>query len=158
MSESQTSIMLWVPGIPIPQGSKRALPPAKPGQHPRMIDQGVKKLKPWRATIGAIAGAEMERLGLLPIMGPVVMELVLYFPRPGGHFGTGKNAGVVKYTAPLVPSGKPDGDKCLRAICDALTGVAYTDDSRVVDFHVLKRYAGKRGAGAVIRLSRWRPR
>lgn len=155
---SDGAITLWVPGIPIPQGSKRALPPARPGQHPRMIDQGQKKLKPWRATVGAIAAAEIQRRGLHAIVGPVVLELVLRFPRPRGHFGSGKNAGVLKASAPAVPGAKPDLDKCLRAIGDALTGIAYTDDARIVDAHVLKRYADQRGAGAAIRVSSWRPR
>lgn len=35
----------------------------------------------------------------------------------------------VKYHRPTV---RPDLDKCLRAVLDALTGVAYADDSQVV--------------------------
>ena len=39
-----------------------------------------------------------------------------------------------------VPSVKPDADKLLRAIFDALTGIAYTDDSQVVSVALTKAY------------------
>jgi crossover junction endodeoxyribonuclease RusA len=38
------------------------------------------------------------------------------------------------------PTVKPDADKVLRALLDALTGVAYEDDAQVVDVAVTKRY------------------
>ncbi len=40
----------------------------------------------------------------------------------------------------VVPSVKPDADKLLRAIFDALTGLAYADDSQVVSVALMKRY------------------
>jgi crossover junction endodeoxyribonuclease RusA len=40
----------------------------------------------------------------------------------------------------VVPSVKPDADKLLRAIFDALTGVAYADDSQVVSVALVKQY------------------
>lgn len=157
MIHMKGAITLWVPGIPIPQGSKSALHRhnAKPGARPILIDSNAAKLKPWRSTVGAIAGAEMQRRGLTSLIGPVVLELILRFPRPKGHYN---RKGQLLHSAPPVPGQKPDLDKCLRAICDALTGIAYADDARVVDAHVLKRYADKRGAGAAIRVSSWRPR
>lgn len=39
-----------------------------------------------------------------------------------------------------VPSVKPDADKLLRAIFDALTGLAYADDSQVVSVAITKAY------------------
>lgn len=39
-----------------------------------------------------------------------------------------------------VPSVKPDADKLLRAIFDALTGIAYADDSQVVKVGLVKSY------------------
>lgn len=39
-----------------------------------------------------------------------------------------------------LPTVKPDADKVLRALLDALTGVAYADDAQVVDVSVSKRY------------------
>lgn len=36
---------------------------------------------------------------------------------------------------------KPDVDKLIRAVLDALTGVAYKDDSQVIRVNAVKRYA-----------------
>lgn len=35
---------------------------------------------------------------------------------------------------------KPDGDNILKAVCDALNGVAYEDDARITEMRVAKRY------------------
>lgn len=40
----------------------------------------------------------------------------------------------------LQPTGKPDCDNIVKAILDALNGVAYKDDSQVVDVSIIKRY------------------
>lgn len=35
---------------------------------------------------------------------------------------------------------KPDGDNVLKAVCDALNGIAYIDDSRIVEHKIVKLY------------------
>ncbi|MCR4339570.1 MAG: RusA family crossover junction endodeoxyribonuclease [Gemmatimonadaceae bacterium] len=61
--------------------------------------------------------------------------------RPAGHYGTGRNAGTVRPCAPEWPTTKPDADKLTRALLDALTGVAYVDDSQVVHLGIRKEWA-----------------
>ena len=39
------------------------------------------------------------------------------------------------------PTKKPDGDNIAKAVCDALNGIAYKDDSQVVDLTVRKYYS-----------------
>lgn len=39
------------------------------------------------------------------------------------------------------PTKKPDGDNIAKAVCDALNGIAYKDDSQVVDLIVRKYYS-----------------
>ena len=39
------------------------------------------------------------------------------------------------------PTKKPDGDNIAKAVCDALNGVAYKDDSQVVDLTVRKYFS-----------------
>lgn len=39
------------------------------------------------------------------------------------------------------PTKKPDGDNIAKAVCDALNGLAYKDDSQVVDLTVRKYYS-----------------
>jgi len=68
------------------------------------------------------------------IIGPVRLSLVFYRPRPGGHFGEGKNAGKLKPSAPEHPIKRPDLLKLARAVEDALTGVIWRDDSQVVEY------------------------
>ena len=71
--------------------------------------------------------------------------LSFYLPRPKGHHGTGKNAGIVKASAPRFPATKPDIDKLTRSTLDALgeAGV-WADDSQVVRLSVSKDYADTR--------------
>lgn len=57
--------------------------------------------------------------------------------RPKDHFST---AGVIKQWAPRFPTKKPDLDKTLRAIKDALTGIVYVDDSQVVVVTIAKEW------------------
>lgn len=49
------------------------------------------------------------------------------------------------------PTAKPDADNILKAVADALNGVAYSDDSAVVEMHVAKRYGAS--DGLVVRLT-----
>jgi Holliday junction resolvase RusA-like endonuclease len=39
------------------------------------------------------------------------------------------------------PVSKPDLDNIMKAICDALNGVAYADDSQIVSARIAKRYS-----------------
>lgn len=90
--------------------------------------------KAWAGTVAASAAEVMIRCGMSTIEAhvPVVIEMIFYRPRPSGHFGTGRNAGVLKDSAPPFPSTKPDVDKLERAILDALKGVAWSDDGQVI--------------------------
>lgn len=76
------------------------------------------------------------------------VEMVFHVTRPASHYGTGRNAGIVKPDAPAYPTpfGSGDLDKLERAVLDALTGVVWKDDSQVVDMSSVKRY----GKGGVI--------
>lgn len=114
---------------PAPQGSKN---PWGGEANPRT--------KPWRAAVASEAAAVMQRLDLEPLDAPVHMNVVFVFARPKGHFGTGRNAGSLKANAPTHKTGKPDLDKLVRAIGDALTGVVVRDDSRFVSLRVSKVY------------------
>jgi Holliday junction resolvase RusA-like endonuclease len=70
----------------------------------------------------------------------LVMSLVFYKPRPKNHYGTGRNAEVLKDSAPAAPGTKPDTGKLARAVEDALSGVIYADDALLVDTYHSKRY------------------
>lgn len=50
----------------------------------------------------------------------------------------------------LYPTKKPDADNIAKAICDALNGIAYKDDSQIVDLKVEKRFAEQGSIGVLI--------
>jgi crossover junction endodeoxyribonuclease RusA len=112
--------------VPAPQGSKRALGPG------RMIES-CKRLKPWRALVTSTA----EALGVGIIPGPVSLSVTFMMPRPKYHY-TGK--GALSSRATAWPAVKPDADKLLRAVGDALTGTLIEDDARVVNIAGQKRW------------------
>lgn len=137
-------VEFFVNGLPAPQGSKRAF---VVGGRARMVESSG-KVKGWRQDIahrGARAWLDADFNG--PAEGPFAVHVTFYLPRPKSHTG----AKGLKPSAPRFPCGKPDADKLLRAVLDALTGIYYRDDSQVVDAIALKRYAtGPIGARVVI--------
>jgi Holliday junction resolvase RusA-like endonuclease len=99
-------------------------------------------LDAWRH---AVMDAALAAVGLdtpLPLVaeGPVALHVVFTFTRPRAHFGTGRNARQLKPSAPWYVHGRPDADKLLRAVGDALTGVAWRDDGQVASVRVAKVY------------------
>jgi Holliday junction resolvase RusA-like endonuclease len=85
----------------------------------------------------------------------VRVDVSFYVARPKAHFGTGRNAGLVKPLADAYPikRSKGDIDKLTRACLDALTGVCFADDAQVVDVRARKRFAdGLAGPLATVRV------
>lgn len=74
---------------------------------------------------------------------PLRVDLHFYFPRPKSHFGTGKNSGTLKSSAPFHYTSKPDRDNLDKLVLDALTGVFWRDDSLVCRGWLQKEYSDK---------------
>ncbi len=72
--------------------------------------------------------------------GPLVIDLRFYRLRPMSHYGTGRNAGVLKASAPTRPINAPDTGKLARGTVDALKGIVLRDDSQIVDERHQKFY------------------
>jgi Holliday junction resolvase RusA-like endonuclease len=138
-----TAHVFFVPGIPQPGGSKRAFVVAGHAN----VTEDAKRSKDWRASV-ALAGGE---LFAVPLAGPVALEFHFIFPRPRGHFGTGRNAGTVRPGAPRHHVTKPDCTKLARSTEDALKGIAWGDDSQVVWQVITKRYGDRPGCKIMIR-------
>lgn len=141
--DNQT-IEIWVPGVPQPGGSKKGYYNPKLGRV--MITEANKKSAPWRAVVSQTASEAVSQM----LEGPLTARFDFVFPRPKGHFGSGKNASVLKKSAPLFPAVKPDATKVLRSTEDALKGILWRDDSQIVTQYVTKRYGEQ--AGALIRV------
>lgn len=90
----------------------------------------------------AIAAAWLA-LGLPPAPkgGAVAVSIEAFLMRPKSHYGTGKRAEFLKESAPVWPTGKPDGDNLAKTVKDALNGLAWHDDSQVVSLLVEKKYS-----------------
>lgn len=128
---------LFVPGVPKPQGSKRALVHRSTGRAV-VMDSNVKGLAAYRADIReewkrAQASGEI----LLDFGGYRMLDVIFWMERPKAHLNA---RGGIKLSAPVHPATRPDVDKLLRAVLDALTGLAFDDDARVVQVLVAKRY------------------
>ena len=137
-------INIDVLGIPAPKGSGRAM---NIGGRARFIASSsganAKKQAAWVRAIREAA------TGRQPIDGPVCVAIAFRLPRPTGHR---TKRGELRQSAPLHPAVAPDLDKLARCTLDALTGLAFDDDSRVIALVVSKQYAvpGREGASITV--------
>ena len=121
---SGTIISFTVYGKSEPQGSTRAF--IRGGRPITTSDN--KGLKAWREDVANVAQQHIPPDGLLD--GAVVLRVRFVFFRP-------KSVSAKKRPHHTV---KPDLDKLIRAIGDALKGKIYTEDARVVKIEALKVY------------------
>lgn len=71
---------------------------------------------------------------------PVQVNAEFVFARPAFHWGTGRNAGLLKATAPTYHTGRPDTDNLVKLALDALTPEVVRDDGQVCAVLASKRY------------------
>ncbi len=142
-------LRLWVPGIAKPGGSKRGYIRRKAG---KVVGVGVADQAEgtdWRARCAYFAreAFDGEPLG-------VALAVTFRFvqTRPANHFGTGRNVGKLKASAPAKPITQPDGLKLTRAAEDALTGIVWTNDSVIVRHVIEKDYGPEPGVEIVVEL------
>lgn len=109
----------FAPGLPQPKGSMRGF--VVKGR--AILTNASAKTKPWEHVVRFYA----EQAGLVCSSEPVWLYLAFYMPRP-------------KTVKRAWPSVKPDIDKLTRSVMDALTGVAWVDDSQVVVVEAAKMY------------------
>ncbi|OHD24890.1 MAG: hypothetical protein A2Y38_16290 [Spirochaetes bacterium GWB1_59_5] len=137
----------FVPGVPVPKGSAKAfVVKGKNGGKPRAIvtqDNGDKQ-KPWASSITYTALQEMRFEK--PVAGPMRLSLYFTMPRLKSHFGTGKKVNVLRDDAPCWHVSKPDLDKLVRCVKDALTSIVWNDDSQVCEMpNIVKQYGDSPG-------------
>jgi Holliday junction resolvase RusA-like endonuclease len=130
-----------VTGTPAPKGSSRAcLIGGKPTIVPNSSTENARKQRSWSSEV-ATAGAEaMATVGRGPLSHvPVSVVLQFVMVRPSGHLS--KKDGSVLKSKPRRPATKPDLDKLVRCTLDALAGIVFDDDSRIVRIVASKHYA-----------------
>ncbi len=121
----QRPVVFRVAGIPQPKGSTKAF--ARKGGGRPIVTSDNAKLKPWAQLVAAEAQHHVHALALAGVS--VRLDFVL--ARPKSH--------PKRTTRPHCS--KPDIDKLARGVLDALTGIAWADDSQVTRLWASKRYA-----------------
>lgn len=122
------AITVTVHGLPAPQGSKRHVGNG-------IMVESSKRVAPWRQDVKHAALAVTDDMpGWAPLDGPLAVSMVFTFARPKGHWRTGRNAHLLRGSAPARPAGIPDLSKLARSTEDALTGVLWVDDARIVEY------------------------
>lgn len=134
---------LYVTGKPVPQGSTKAFA-VKGRAFTTSTNAG--PLARYRNDIRNIwttSPKRNERLEPDPVDGEVVMVIDFTFARPKNHYlpaNSRRKERELREDAPTYVTGKPDLDKLIRAVGDALTGYAYKDDAQVVQVVAHKRW------------------
>lgn len=128
----------FCPGVPAAQGSKRHVGGG-------VMIESSRALRPWRGSVTAAAADAMK--GRPPLDGPLRLEARFVMPRPKAHFNS---KGALKNTAPLLVSKRPDVEKLLRAISDAMSSVVWRDDAQVAEVIGRKVYGDLPGVRVVV--------
>lgn len=139
------SFSFFVPGEPITEGSTRAF---ASGQRVVVTHDRGRELDAWRIKVAKAAQEAAREAGWEPRHdGPVVVTVSFLLPRPKSVPRTRR-----------LPHVKPDLDKLIRAVGDALApykqdGVL-KDDSRIVTWRASKDYADCYKPGVLVYVSR----
>lgn len=133
--------VIWfqVAGKPQPQGSSRIV---HAGGRPTITSDNP-NLHEWRSVVGWHAVEAMQGHRLIERPGAVALQASFTRPRP--------KSAAKRVTRPTT---KPDVDKLLRALLDALSGICYRDDAQVVDVHV-QEYFAIPGCAAGVTVKLW---
>lgn len=79
----------------------------------------------------------------LLINGAISLSVEYYFARPKSHYGTGRNSGKLKESAPMVHIKMPDIDNCLKFTMDALqlSKRFFDNDSQINEIYGKRFYS-----------------
>lgn len=128
---SPDEVRFTVPGEP--QGKGRARVGTIAGKA-RMFTPA--KTVAYEGLIAVVAQEAMSGADLF--QGPVMVEVVMHCPiRPSWS----KKKQAMALASEIYPTSKPDADNCLKAVCDALNGIVWRDDTQATDIHMKKRFS-----------------
>lgn len=128
---SLDELRFTVPGEPYGKGRPIA---SNRGGHFRMVTPP--KTIAYEGLVAFNAASAMR--GRDAFLGPVMVEMYLFCAiRPSWS----KKKQAQALAGEMYPTSKPDADNCLKAVCDALNGVAWKDDTQVTDVRMRKRFS-----------------
>jgi crossover junction endodeoxyribonuclease RusA len=124
-------IKFSVKGMPQPKGSARAFIPR--GWTRPIITSDNPKNRPWASLVNVMAQYNAPKNG--PHDGPIGLFLAFKLPKPKSY----------PKTREIPHIKKPDLDKLVRSVKDALKSVMYNDDSQVIQVTAKKEYGDAPG-------------
>lgn len=131
-----------IPGTPAPKGSLKCI--GGKGRGHQLIEDNA-RTKPWREKLARLLRRSWPTDQHAEPKQPIGAEITISIDRTPSHRGTGRNAHVLKASAPSYPTGHNTGDvdKHARLTLDALQDAGILpDDCIVVDLHIRKAYVG----------------
>lgn len=154
-------LVLTIPGNPATKGSLKCI--GRVGKRAHVLIEDHKSSKPWREKVSGWTHRAYPAGQRATAGQPVGAELSFTIDRPASHYGTGRNARVLKdrfVHAHPVGQNTGDVDKLLRLVLDALQDAeVLPDDAQVIETTSRKAYVDAPGRpdvlpwpGVVIRL------
>lgn len=111
----------WIPGTPRSQGN------------PQQVTKSFHRYpKPTIEHRNEVIRHLREVWDAEPLDCAVKLSASFYFQRPKSHYGTGRNAKILKDSAPEHHTQAPDVDKLVRLISDALTIARVIEDDKFI--------------------------
>ena len=129
--EKTKTIKIEIPGQPVHKKRHRWV---NRGKHAGAYSTQTTEVKQIQAIIKKQIGQHKPYAGALSFSAYFIME------RPKNHYGTGKNTGKLKLTAPMYHIKKPDSDNLEKFYKDCMNKIVYFDDSQFVLNQVSKIY------------------
>lgn len=129
-------IRFRVYGIPQTKGSAKSF--MRPGMRFPVVTNDNVKNKSWAQSVALVA--QQHRIPGCPFEGPIGLTLDFVVPAPKS----------LPKTRPSFAIKRPDLDKMVRSIKDALKGVFYRDDSQVISLNTIKTYGLEPGVLIVV--------
>lgn len=143
-------ISFKVHGKASPSGSKKAFVHNRTGKV--IVMDTAKNKDLWQNMVSLVARKAVSEQSWTKQSQAVGLTVVFWFRRPKSHFGSGKNFNVMKDTAPLCHTQKPDLTKLVRCLEDALTGVVWNDDCQVIETKACKQWGDEDTALVKVRI------
>lgn len=122
-----------VPGSPIGQGRPKF---STINGHAKAYDP--EKSRNYKAYVKLLATQAMKDSGFTMIDGPCCLDIMAFFEVPKSKSKKFKERALLGLER---PTKKPDIDNIVKALQDALNGLAYKDDSSIVFLSVAKCYS-----------------
>ena len=122
-----------VPGSPIGQGRPKF---STINGHAKAYDP--EKSRNYKAYVKLLATQAMKEQGFTMLEGPCCLDILAFFEVPKSKSKKFRERALLGLER---PTKKPDIDNIVKALQDALNGLAYKDDSSIVYLSVAKCYS-----------------